>query len=77
MKAQTEFVPKLEVNGRPKVAEKSDGRWGDKIGSEAGKSGSRTKKEDGMKCRGRDWRTAIEWGTVLGIRETGGGSGQK
>ena len=43
------MIPKLEVNGRPNVAENGDGsRWVDKIGSEAGKSGSRVKKEDGI-----------------------------
>ena len=43
------MVPKLEVNRRPNVAENGDrSGWVDRIGSEVGKSGSRTKKEDGV-----------------------------
>jgi hypothetical protein len=41
-------VPKLEVNGIPKVEAKGELRSASEaVGSEAGKSGSRTRKEQG------------------------------
>ena len=62
------------MKGRPNVAENGDGSWWvDELGSEAGKSGSRTKIEDGVEWRGRDWRTAIGWGTVRRSSKAGGG----
>ena len=68
------MVPKLEVNGRPNVAENLDGGWsGKKRGSEAGKSGSRAKKGYRVEEGWPDWRTAIGWGTVIGSDRAGDG----
>ena len=68
------MVPKLEVNGRPNVAENWEGGWsGKKVGSEAGKSGSRAKKGYGVEGGWLGWRTAIGWGTVTGSDRAGAG----
>ena len=54
------MVPKLEVSGRLNVAENWDGGWsGKKVGSEAGKSGSRAKTGYEVEEGWLDWRTAI------------------
>ena len=68
------MVPKLEVNGRPNIAENWDGGWlVKKLGSEAGKSGSRAKKGYGVEEGWLDWRTAIGWRTVTGSDRAGDG----
>jgi hypothetical protein len=53
-------VPRLEVNGRPKVPEKRKGRRsGEKTGSAAGKLGFRTKKLEGEAGGEATWRTTM------------------
>ncbi len=53
-------MPRLEVKGRPKVAEKRKGKqWAEGKGSRAGKSGSRTKKEVGVAGGVADRKMAI------------------
>jgi hypothetical protein len=53
------------VKGRPNVAENWEGNCSfEDVGSRAGKSGSRTRKEEGEAGGEADCRMAIVWGSI-------------
>ena len=73
----------MQVKGSPKVVENWEGNWGTEYaGSQAGKSGSNTRKEEREAGGEADWRKASGRGSLaggdrkgaLGEREAGKGT---